>query len=217
MATITTVVRNRRGCGMQKPGGLYLRSDGLGRPCGKLPIPLEVCPHCGHGIKQSRTYSWIDSDFITAAPCGWLTDASVKRCHCYCAVNSPEILGEKVLLIWIGEQFYPSPYEFIAEDERIGCENVPMGVSRRVKSIPRGFKVGESCVALAHPKAIVGFDEHGSTKFTPGIFQVWRPTFVEYIVTGEETEEELNALEAKGFRLIKVIEFGTQIPMFDGK
>lgn len=215
MATITTVVRNRRGCGMQTPGGLYLRSEGLGRPCGKLPIPLEVCPHCGHGIKQSRTYSWIDSDFITDAPCGWLTDASVKHCPGGCAVNSPDVLGPKVLLIWIGEQFYPTPYDFISESERVGCENVPMGVSRRVKSIPRGFKVGESWVALAHPKALVGFGGHGSTKFTPGIFQVWRPSFVEYVVTGEETEEELIALETKGFKLIRVVEFGTQMLMFE--
>ena len=56
----TIVNESERGCGFRKKGGLYLVSEGLAAPCGKLPIPLTVCPVCGQGIKPSRGWTWIN-------------------------------------------------------------------------------------------------------------------------------------------------------------
>ena len=53
-------VEAKRGCGYRKVGGLYLVSDGLGIPCDRLPITLEVCPCCGAGIKPARGWTWVD-------------------------------------------------------------------------------------------------------------------------------------------------------------
>jgi hypothetical protein len=51
---IETRVEGQRGCGFREPGELYLVCDGPGRACGKLPIPLAVCPACGGAIKPGR-------------------------------------------------------------------------------------------------------------------------------------------------------------------
>ena len=40
--------------------------------------------------------------------------------------------------------------------------------------------------------------------FKPGIFHAFRPSAIEYIVTGEETTEELEAMEKRGFTLVEV-------------
>ena len=66
-----------------------------------------------------------------------------------------------------------------------------MGFSRRIKAVPRGFKVGETWMLLAHPKAInTLLDEDFSLTddlrdkkddCRPGIFQIWRPSRIEKI------------------------------------
>jgi hypothetical protein len=53
-------IEAKRGCGYRKVGGTYLVSGGLGMPCCKMPILLKTCPCCGHGVKQSRGWTWID-------------------------------------------------------------------------------------------------------------------------------------------------------------
>jgi hypothetical protein len=45
----------------------------------------------------------------------------------------------------------------------------------------------------------------------PGIFKVFRPQRVEYVVTEEETEEELEALEKRGLSLVKVVKAQTEL------
>jgi hypothetical protein len=117
---------SRRACGYRKVGGLYLCSGGLGAPCCKLPIPLQICPTCNGGIKQTRGFQWID-------PAPWLRGACTDKDLCPAA--NPETLGERVGLIWIGAQFYPTPASFMTEAEA-------MGVSRRITAVPRTFKFG---------------------------------------------------------------------------
>lgn len=60
---VTISTEQARGCGYRKPAkdgvGIYLVGDGLGAPCGLLPVPLGVCPCCGGGIKQTRGWTWI--------------------------------------------------------------------------------------------------------------------------------------------------------------
>jgi hypothetical protein len=89
MPTIKTVSEGPRGCGFRKPGAFYVRSDGLGWNCGALPIPIERCPTCNHGIKPSRGWTWVNLADLTAkreceraggcGPCP-LADNKIQRC-----------------------------------------------------------------------------------------------------------------------------------------
>src|SRR5262249_34852945 len=155
----------KRGCGYRKVGGLYLVGGKLGVECCKMPIPLEICPCCGGGIKQTRGWTWIDPRPWLQKPCmgaAWQVEAW--------PMAGPPRLGERVGLLWIGAGFYPTADAFIEE-----CRT--QGLSRRITAVPRGFKLGESWVFLAHPKVIRDGDG-----WKPGIFRVFKPTAIEKIV-----------------------------------
>jgi len=125
----------------------------------------------------------------------------------------------KVGLIWVGEEFYKTPADFLWEAAR-------QGVSRRVSSVPKGFALGHTLVAVAHRKAmtvpclecmhqdqfrLVREDEElcpcGGTgiRYQAAIFHVFMPQAIEYVVKGDETEEELDALVKRGITPVKVI------------
>jgi hypothetical protein len=196
-------VEKRRGCGFRKVGGTYLVSEGQGMPCDRLPIQLDVCPVCSHGFKQARGWTWVDLFGLVGGDHLLCKD----RAHsCPVCVNVREV--GKAGLIWIGEKFYPKPVDFMAEGEE-------MGFSRRVHALPRGFKVGETWVLLAHPKTIStfkdvefpvpedGLDFSATVTeaikqvevFLPGIFTLWRPTRVEKIF--KESERDSDAVKAE--------------------
>ena len=184
-------VEPRRGCGYRKIGGLYLVSGGQGVPCDRLPFPLDVCPTCHHGIKQSRGWTWID----VAELVGGVHPQCQDEFPCPICM-APADMG-KAGLLWIGEQFYKTPLDFMREAAELG-------ISRRISAIPRGFKVGETWVLFAHPKTIPcsncsGTGLHGGQPLTPdpkipkcgdckgtgykqGIFRVWRPERIEKIL-----------------------------------
>jgi hypothetical protein len=202
MATIITKVEKARGCGYRKPGGFYFITEAMQmRSCGKLPLPLHTCPCCGGGIKFARGFTWISPDLLfKGVPCRFV-DSSL--CDGLCPMENPP---EKSGLIWIGEKFYKTPGEWIKEAQE-------RGVSRRIKNIPKDFKVGEDWVMVAHIHVVpetddagnVAYDEEtGEVKLNPAIFHAFKPTAVEYVVTGEETEEKLECLEKKGITLVKV-------------
>ena len=172
----------RRACGYRKVGGLYLCADNSGGPCCKMPILLEVCPTCNGGIKQSRSWQWIDPRPWIDGKC---TASPVTAMSCPLANNT---LGDRVGLIWIGEQFYPTPASFNEEAAR-------MGISRRIKTIPHGFKLGETWVWFAHPKikARTATDERGygaKTEWIGGVFRVIRPDRIERIITQSDSANE---------------------------
>src|SRR5262252_7875702 len=99
-------VETRRGCGHRKTGGLYLMGGKLSAPCCKLPIPLDVCPTCGAGVKQSRGWTWINpKPFLDAKVC---TEIGFVKQRPLCPAARPGLLGDRVGLIWIGAQFYPT-------------------------------------------------------------------------------------------------------------
>lgn len=192
-----------RGCGFRKPGGLYLRCEGRGRPCGLLPIPLTVCPCCGGGIKFTRGWTWVDVSKL----------ASMKKEGCLAGIECgscpmADARISKAGLIWIGKQFYETPEEWMREADE-------MGISRRIKSVPKDFVLGETWVAVAHVEAIPGSAHPVETKPTPGIFRLFRPTGIEYVVRGDETEEELEALVKRGIEPVKVIPVRDQGEMFE--
>ena len=193
--SITTIVNEPlRGCGYRKPGGLYLTSSGPFAPCGQLPIPLVHCRACGGGIKPARGFTWIAPRQLF----GW--DAlNCGLAHCSgCPVGQPP---EEAGLLWIGEKFYPSPADWTQEA-------FLQGVSRRITQIPRKLVVGETFIFVAHRKACTTTDTEG-TRPTPGIFHAFRPQRIEYILTGEETEDQLAQLEKRGLTLIRLIRTDT--------
>jgi len=223
---IHTSHEKKRGCGFRKGGGTYIVSaagPGSMRPCGKLPIPLGICPTCNQGIKQTRGWTWIDAlKLLGEVECKGVPGQPCETCSlCYAhLVENP-----KMGLLWIGEAFYKTPNDFMGE-------GMMQGISRRLTAVPRGFEVGKHWVVLAHPKVpgaasceecsgtgVVGYDNedcpeesavpcpvcNGSGKIPgPAIFTCFKPTAIEYVVKGDETEEELDKLEARGIRLVDV-------------
>lgn len=230
-----TSVESKRGCGWRQPGGLYLVSGQLSEPCPRLPVEMTVCPCCGEGIRPARGFTWVDGaklipptvhgsdEHNLVCPLSPARDESGGYAERYPGDHAHYVarLGERTGLIWIGEQHYKTPREFMQEAGR-------MGVSRRITAVPRDFKVGETWVLLGHRKAVLSgylgddgeqytveqylsrempYQENGGPKaiFSPGIITAFRPTAIEYIVKGDETDEELEALEKRGIEPVKVI------------
>lgn len=211
MPNVQTIVNEaKRGCGFRKEGGLYLITDGLPVWCGKLPLRLEKCPTCGHGIKHSRAWTWIDAkELFKGKRC------KNPKCGTWCALKKPP---EKMGLVWIGERFY-TPDTFSDEASLLG-------ISRRIKFIPHGFQLGRDHVALAHLSAIMDrcpecAKKHGARNKlvkkgcktckgkgqlpVPGIFMVFKPQRIEYVVTGKESKEELERMEKRGITLVRLV------------
>jgi hypothetical protein len=189
MPTIIQKTERERLCGYRKKGGIYLVSDGLASPCDKLPIPLTVCEFCGGGIKQGRGFAWIKSDLFESKYCGGACGT--------CPLSKP---GKKMGLMWVGNKYYSSAEVFTKEA-------AIMGVSKRLNQIPFEFVIGETWVALAHPKAVVSIEVSAGGSgivATPGIFHAFKPSRIEYVVTGNETEQELIRYEERGFTLVNV-------------
>jgi hypothetical protein len=198
----------RRGCGFRKPGGLYLVSESEGMGCGRLPIRLDRCPCCSAGIKPSRGWTWIDPrPLIAPLACTHAMDHS-DCAGCPLRPASLQTINRAGLL-WVGGAFYDSPETFNREARELG-------ISRRVQQLPRDFKVGETWVFLAHRHAIpAGVSVDGQPANTPGIFSVFRPQAIEYVVSGKETPETLRRLAARGITLVRVdklIETGGLFP-----
>ena len=193
---IPTLHEKKRGCGFRQPGGLYLRSSNDGVSCCKLPIILEVCPVCHAGYHPARGWTWLDvRPFVNEDDCENYPDG-------VCPLSRGRIASiGKLGLIWIGEKFYPTPQDVIEE-------TAEMGFSRRIHALPRGFKLGETWVALAHRKCIPTkplYDGRTDKEHLPGIFRVFKPERVEYVVIGDETEEFLEKLVRRGITPVRVV------------
>lgn len=186
-------VEARRGCGYRKVGGLYLVGPGGGCECDRLPFPVKTCPCCGQGIKQARGWTWIDLPLLTGGNHAACRDTFA--CPLCMAVEQIGRAG----LVWIGARFYPTPGDFAAEVAE-------MGISRRIAAVPRGFKLGETWVLLAHPRGMTcpqclggglakGDQGHlpcehceNSGKL-PAIFRVFQPTAIEKILTESQAKD----------------------------
>jgi hypothetical protein len=107
---------------------------------------------------------WLDVNSMT----GWDLRSSCESC-----VVRNIRANQKVLLLWIGGGHYKTADAFMKEARS-------QGISRKIPAIPRGFKLGETVVALAHKKAIDGKD--------PGVFAIFKPAAIERIHGGEDEE-----------------------------
>ena len=180
-----------RGCGWRKVGGLYLMGDSVALACSRLPIPCPVCPCCGRGMKPSRGWTWVDGDeLLKAAPeCPDFGEDNCEACSVHEFVRHG--IGN-CGLIWVGETFYPTIQHFNREAE-------VMGISRRIAAVPNDFVLGETIVMLAHRRAIIGPVEMGAQlEYTPGIFRIFKPTHIEVVVSGEESDETIDGYLKRG-------------------
>lgn len=182
---IVRSVEAARGCGFRKAGGLYLVTDGLGQPCGKLPFRLEVCSVCSCGIKPARAWTWINATALFAE-----TSCEIPDNCCTCPLANPGRCG----LLWIGGSYYKTPSEFTQEAAE-------RGVSRRIADIPNGFEVGVTLVLVAHREVFRNPDG----TYTPGIFHGFVPQRIEYVVKPDDTPEKLQRMADRGITLVDVI------------
>lgn len=188
--TIENRREQKRGCGYRSGGGLYLVASSEAAPCGRLPLELGICPTCRAGIKPSRGWTWVNGKALFAGQDCKAAEVDPGLCRgCYLRE-----IGQAGLL-WIDEKYYSSGAAFMREA-------VKLGISRRIPAIPRGFEIDETIVLLAHRKGIEG-DGDGADGF-PAIFAAFRPTRIEYVVKGDESDEELQALADRGITLVRV-------------
>lgn len=223
-----------RGCGFRKKGGLYLIAGKPNAPCGRLPIPLDICPCCHGGIKPTRGWTWVQPKPLFAAkPCAYQglaidsegptvmflphSEPALSGIHRTCPL-SDQNLPERAGLLWIGGAFYKRPEDYMSEAAR-------MGLSRRISAVPKDFVVGETWVLLAHreciPNGVVmtgdcdcgtpdGVDKHldrcsvFEKAYQAGVFTMFKPERIEYVVKGTETDDELEAVVARGLTPVMV-------------
>lgn len=218
-----------RGCGWRKAGGLYLISGGVSAPCGLLPIELTTCPTCNCGIRQNRGWTWIDPVALRAGkPCRLNGSArhlfrgrAIDDMCEGCPLNT--ITGRHGLL-WIGAGYYKKPGDWTDEAIR-------QGVSRRIQAVPNDFVLGTTWVFVAHGevsrtgcKPCLGSGKQflpNSEIIMPGspdcpeckgrgsvpqaaIFHAFKPSSIEYVVTGDESDEDLDRLIKRGITPVHV-------------
>jgi hypothetical protein len=224
---IETRYDKKRGCGWRKEGGLYLVSDGEGRSCGRLPIVLNVCPTCGGGIHQTRGWTWVDGGKLAATETCATGPETCKTCPLAVEIG-------KVGLLWIGKKFYGKPADFLREAAL-------QGISRRISAIPREFEVGKTWIWLAHTDVVKNLEpppvkpklqgndltddaelmaeyEEALAAYRtmlPGVFYLFRPTRIEYVVTGKETDEEIDAMVKRGITPVTIQRTGETKEMFE--
>lgn len=207
-------VEAKRGCGYRKIGGLYLVGGEIGVPCDRLPLALDVCPCCGQGIKQALGFTWVDVaklvqgvHLVDSKTLFNKTATGAEKVPCDCGMYAPKIpcafchapqtMG-KAGLMWVGEKFYKTPADFVKE-------GMAMGFSKRIKAVPRGFKVGETYVLLAHPKAVPADIVQGRDNERPGVFYIWLPQRIEKILPeSARGSQEAQELEERGITAVFV-------------
>lgn len=186
--TITYTNEIARGCGYRKEGGLYICAGVPSVSSRALPLPLAICPTCHAGVKQSRSWTWIEPAplFLDHGIWDWPPGPFTKNV----ALRSHAIRVTAGLL-WIGETFYKTPGAFLDE----GMEQ---GISRRISALPNDFVVGLTRIFFAHPKAMPGWDDEigefadDGEQLGPGLFSSFVATSIEYILS----EDERHAYEA---------------------
>ena len=227
-----TSSEGKRGCGYRQGGGLYLCSDGVGQGCDLLPHPVEVCPCCGTGIRPARGYTWVSPDMLLPHHAdGWLPGNQGRAAgqHKGCPLNHPGLMGERAGLLWIGRVHYATPAAWIEEGERMGFSRRIAQVPRDFVAGETWVLVGHRdciqdglvCVSPDEYAGTMVANMEGADKvaatwpddvhtvwadrYVPGVFHLWLPERIEYVVRGDESPEELQAYEARGIEPVQVV------------
>jgi hypothetical protein len=167
-------------------------------------------------VHRKSGWTWIDGDAILAAAPECRLQQSVTCATC---TLSNMKLG-KCGLLWIGESFYKTPGEWTDEA-------VKLGISRRISAVPNDFVLGETFVMVAHSKAIplpdnlcgISLNSFGVTCMrqkehdgecdalwdrAPGVFQIFKPTAIEYVVKDGDSDEKLEKLVKRGITPVRI-------------
>jgi len=196
-----------RGCGYRVVGGLYLVGDPMERDCLLLPLELKTCPVCGSGLKFSRGWTWIPNPYLFfQKEWGSCPKLRIEKCEgeftCPFTlkpyeemVDGKEVYVPPLALLWVGSRYY-TPESFTKEA-------ITLGISKRIPSIPKYLRLGETWVLLAHPKAV-----RTPEGPKPGIFMAFCPKKVEMpIYESMLTNEVKEKLLRRGI---------TPVPVKDG-
>lgn len=175
-------VEGMRGCGFRKVGGLYLVGGGVKVACDRLPYELHVCPVCFEGVKFSRGFQWIDWYKYAGEHDDCADSPMCNVCHPAMYTSLTKKDKKTYGLLWVGEGFYDTPQDFVSEA-------LAMGVSKRIAAVPKGLKLGETIVLLAHRKAIVAQSPDGPV-YTPGVFYSFVPIRIEQLIWKSEAVPE---------------------------
>lgn len=198
------MIESERGCGYRSVGGLYLRGIGIAVGCDRLPFILDYCPVCGAGIQFSRGYQMIDwfkyagyHQHKIIAETEESKNPLSTNCDCdqYCPICYPKTLIKHAIM-WVGDKYY-SPSSFIAEAEK-------QGISKKIATVPRDIKIGETWILLAHKKAgskMVPDEKKTNGNNTiidppmkeikiPAVFYAFRPTHIEKIITKKQARNK---------------------------
>lgn len=196
---IQTLFETKRGCGYRKPGGLYLIGGSSSSPCCKLPYLLSVCRCCGQGVKPSRGFTWINSHLFSGC-------IAIGDNYCYGCPGACDDM--RMGLMWVGEKYCPTPGDFAKEANFLG-------VSKRIAQLPKDVEPGKTWVALAHRKAVPHYQDQpdGSVVVLcePGVFMFFKVQAVQYVVTGKESQDQLERLSKRGIELVDVKPAGEQL------
>jgi len=228
---IQTLKEGPRGCGHRREGGLYMMGGPFNAPCGRLPMPIDRCPTCDHGLKQTRSLQWFAPASFWEAEAGWRCRGMPDACCAVCpnGLAMPERAG----LMWIGVKHYPTPTDFLEEARA-------HGVSKRIPALPKEVELGVTRVFLAHPRAFtvpcpnrepdaspdrvslcrwVRSDRRSRPTNTPlacpvckgettvyraGVIGSFVPDRIEKVVGKETTEEDAEVLRDRGITPVRV-------------
>lgn len=188
-------VEAKRGCGYRKVGGIYLMGGLLSAPCDRLPLPLPVCETCGQGIKLTRSFTSFNAYKLLKI------HKDCKDEVLPCLVCTPP--DREAFLMPVGNRHY-TPQSFVEEAKTVG-------VCKRVPYIPKGMKIDETVVYLAHAKVMPTEekDDKGNQIFEPGIFTAFIPQGVERLVwqselKGKKGEELKKTLKKRGITPVAI-------------
>jgi hypothetical protein len=190
-------IEPKRGCGYRKVGGLYLIGTGMALPCDGLPLEIKNCPVCGYRIPFTRGFMWVRKEYIAYYSKEKHISNGNCSCHYNCPICHPEANNlEKYGFMWVGENFYKTPDDFILEAEKLG-------VSKRISSIPKDLQLNKTWVLLAHRKVPFKVKTFGPLQseplYKPAIFYAFKPIRIEKLIwQSQATEETLEKLRQQG-------------------
>ena len=191
---IETIEVEPRGCGLRQQGGFYLIGDMTSETSVFFPKKLE----CGCGMEVLRPSRSIQK----FKPGKMWHSLQIEG-----PANRLGITFKEDDLAWactIDKKNYKFPSDYFEEAQR-------MGISRRMNNGPlKQFKLGESWCFIIHDRAIrvgvEGADSDGADAqgYKPGFIGCFKPTAIQYVVIGNESESFLREQIKKGVTLVNV-------------
>lgn len=193
---ITEIKIKERACGKRKPGFYYFIGD---IPEDDMNGWLPRACRCACGVKFLKHSRNVQKFVPYDAYPELRPESKDKRKF---ASFKPE---EAVWVVSINVNNYPTVESYVSEAKE-------QGISRIIKQLPRGFKIGTSWVFLLHPncfrREVIQDEgelfEKPKTVKEPGIIAVFKPKAIQYVCKGGESDKFLLGLAEKGVTPVNV-------------